>query len=51
MIIQKLKKKKKISLFLENVDKNDYLVEYFDDFIENLLKKNLNYYLKGVNNQ
>jgi len=43
-------KKKKISFFLENMDKNDYLVEYFDDFKEDLLKKNLNYFLKGVSN-
>ena len=38
-------------MFLDDLDENDYLVEYFDDFIENLLKKNLNYYIKGVNNQ
>ena len=46
----KIEKKKKISLFLENVDKNDYLVEYFDDFKEDLEKKNLNYFLKSVSN-
>lgn len=44
----KLEKKNKISLFFENLDKNDYLVDYFDDFKEDLLKKNLNYFLKGV---
>ena len=32
-------KKNKISLFLENVKKNEYLVEYFDDFKEDLEKK------------
>ena len=45
-----LKKKKKISLFLENIDENDYIVKYFDDFKENLSKKNLNYYLNSVSN-
>ena len=46
----KIDKKKKILLFLENIDKNEYLVEYFDGFIEDLRKKNLNYFIKGVNN-
>ena len=45
-----LKKKKKISLFLENIDENDYLVKYFDEFKENLSKKNLNYFLNSVSN-
>ena len=45
-----LEKKKKISLFLENIDENDYLVKYFDEFKENLSKKNLNYFLNSVNN-
>ena len=44
----KNRKKNKISIFLENLDKNDYLVEYFDDFKEDLSKKNLNYFLKSV---
>ena len=43
-------KKKKISLFLENIDKNDYLVQYFNDFNEDLSKKNLNYFLNSVIN-
>tara|TARA_Y200000002_G_C22348315_1_gene523936 strand:- start:59 stop:526 length:468 start_codon:yes stop_codon:yes gene_type:complete len=46
----KKEKKNKISLFLENVDKNEYLIEYFDEFKEDLRKKNLNYFLKSVNN-
>jgi cytochrome b pre-mRNA-processing protein 3 len=46
----KMEKKKKISLFLDNLEKNDYLVDYFDDFKEILSKKNLNYFLKGVSN-
>ena len=43
-------KKKKISLFLENLDKYDYLVDYFNDFKDYLSKKNLNYFLNSVNN-
>jgi|TARA_B100000003_G_C10911852_1_gene363560 cytochrome b pre-mRNA-processing protein 3 len=43
-----IEKKNKISLFLENVEKNDYLVEYFNNFKEDLTKKNLNYFIKGV---
>ena len=46
----KIDKKKKILLFLENIEKNEYLVEYFDDFRDDLRKKNLNYFIKGVNN-
>ena len=44
----KIEKQKKISLFLDNLEENDYLVEYFDDFKADLTKKNLNYYLKSV---
>ena len=43
-----IEKKNKKSLFLENVEKNDYLVEYFNNFKEDLTKKNLNYFIKGV---
>tara|TARA_Y100000591_G_C21441999_1_gene501940 strand:- start:77 stop:523 length:447 start_codon:yes stop_codon:yes gene_type:complete len=39
-----IEKKKKISMFLEDLEENDYLVEYFDDFKDNLSKKNLNYF-------
>ena len=45
-----IEKKNKITLFLENIEKNDYLVEYFDDFKKDLTKKNLNYFLKSVSN-
>ena len=41
-------KKKKILIFLENFEKNEYLIDYFDNFKEDLSKKNLNYFLKGV---
>ena len=44
----KVEKKNKISLFLENIEKTEYLVEYFDNFIEDLRKKNLNYFIKSV---
>jgi len=43
-------KEKKISLFLENFEKTDYLIEYFDEFRDNLSKKTLNSYLKSVSN-
>ena len=43
-------KKKKISIFLENHDKNDYLVVYFNKFKEDLSKKNLNYFINSVSN-
>ena len=48
--LNKSEKKKKISMFLDDLEENDYLIEYFDGFIENLLKKNLNYFIKSVNN-
>ncbi len=43
-------RKKKISLFIENSTEIDYLVEYFDEYHQNLQKKNLNYFLKSVRN-
>ena len=46
----KEQKKKKISIFFENLGEIDYLVEYFDDFKLDLSKKNLNYFLKSVSN-
>ena len=36
--------------FLENFEKIDDLIAYFNDFKEKLSKKNLNYFLKGVIN-
>ena len=35
-------KEKKFSIFLENFEKIDYLVEYFEKYKENLSKKTLN---------
>ena len=46
----KQQKEKKISLFLENFEKTDYLIEYFDEYKDNLSKKTLNSYLKSVIN-
>tara|TARA_Y100000591_G_C21688070_1_gene621575 strand:- start:6 stop:512 length:507 start_codon:yes stop_codon:yes gene_type:complete len=47
----KIEKKEKLLFFQDNLDENDYLVEYFDNFYEYLQKKNLNYFLKSVINQ
>ena len=44
----KTKKVEKLSIFLEDFDKINELVEYFDEFKIILSKKNLNYFLKGV---
>ena len=46
-----VEKQKKFSIFLNNFSKNHYLVEYFDEFRDNLSKKKLNYYLKSVSNR
>ena len=46
----KIDKKNKLSNFIDNIEKNDYLVDYFDDFQGKLKKKNLNYFLKSVSN-
>ena len=46
-----VKKKEIISKFLENFTNIDELVEYFDEYLENLSKKTLNSYLKSVINQ
>jgi cytochrome b pre-mRNA-processing protein 3 len=43
-------KEKKISYFLRNFNEFYYLVDYFDEFKENLSKKTLNSYLKSVSN-
>ena len=43
-------KGKKISIFLNDFNNIDYLLEYFDDFYDKLSKKTLNSYLKSVIN-
>jgi cytochrome b pre-mRNA-processing protein 3 len=40
-----------ISVFLSGFNKNNHLLDYFDDFNENLSKKTLKSYLKSVNNK
>ena len=44
-------KEEKISIFLNNFKKFDYLVNYFDEFSQKLSKKTLNSYLKSVINR
>ena len=46
----KIDKEKKISIFLTNFKKTDYLVEYFEKYRVNLSKKTLNSYIKSVSN-
>ena len=48
--LEKNEKIQKLSLFFEDFNKIDELVDYFEDFKLNLTKKNLNYLLKGVIN-
>ena len=43
-------KNEKFAIFLPNLKKKDYLVDYFDNFYLNLSKKTLNSYLKSVSN-
>ena len=43
-------KEKKLSLFLDNFNDINYLVEYFEDFRDKLSKITLNSYLKSVSN-
>ncbi len=45
-----IQKEKKISIFLSNFKEIDYLVEYFEEFRDNLSKKTLNSYIKSVSN-
>ncbi len=40
----------KISIFLSDFENNEYFVDYFDHFNQNLSKKTLNSYLKSVIN-
>ena len=48
--LKKDEKNQKLSIFLEDFNKIEELVDYFEDFKLNLTKKNLNYLLKGVIN-
>ncbi len=46
--LEKTKKNEKLSIFFEDFNKIDELVDYFEDFKLKLSKKNLNYFLKCV---
>ena len=46
----KEEKLKKISIFLSDLQNNDILLDYFDNFNSDLSKKTLNSYLKSVSN-
>ena len=46
--LSKIDKEKKISFFLTNFTQNEHLVDYFDNFYQNLKKKTLNSYLNSV---
>ena len=48
--LSKTDKIKKLSIFLEDFNNIDDLLDYFDEFNLNLSKKTLNYYLKSVSN-
>ena len=48
--LSKTEKINKISNFLVDIENIEYLVDYFDDFNQNLSKKTLNSYLKSVSN-
>ena len=48
--LEKSDKLKKITLFLNDFDNIEHLIDYFDDFNSKLSKKTLNYYLKSVIN-
>ena len=47
---KKKDKEIKISTYLDNFSKIDHLIDYFDNFYEDLKKKTLNSYLKSVSN-
>ena len=48
--LSKSDKIEKLSIFLEDFNNIDDLLEYFDEFNTNLSKKTLNSYLKSVSN-
>ena len=48
--LTRVEKLKKFSYFLEDFNKIDHLLDYFEEFNENLSKKTLNSYLKSVIN-
>ena len=48
--LNKSEKLKKFSVFLSDFEDIDHLLDYFEQFNENLSKKTLNSYLKSVSN-
>ena len=48
--LSKSEKKEKFSIFLSDFGQIDHILDYFEIFNEDLLKKTLNSYLKSVNN-
>ena len=48
--LNKSEKLNKISIFLQEFQNKDDLLDYFDNFNLNLSKKTLNSYLKSVSN-
>ena len=48
--LNKFEKSQKLSAFLEDFKDIDNLVDYFDNFTQNLSKKTLNFFLKSVIN-
>ena len=48
--LSKDEKLKKLSVFINEFENNQYLLSYFEKFHENLSKKTLNSYLKSVSN-
>ena len=48
--LSKSNKLKKISIFLNDFRNIEYLLDYFENFNDDLSKKTLNSYLKSVSN-
>jgi cytochrome b pre-mRNA-processing protein 3 len=46
--LDRAQKLKKFSIFVSDFGNIDYLLDYFENFNENLSKKTLNSYLKSV---
>ena len=49
--LSKSDKLKKIEIFMSDFGNNEYLLDYFEKFNDDLSKKTLNSYLKSVSNQ
>mgnify|MGYP001495966972 CR=1 FL=1 len=49
--LSKSEKLKKISIFLSDFEDNEYLLEYFENYNDDLSKKTLNSHLKSVSNK